>query len=706
MHALRLTMLMALGLGASPDTGSLPLEMVYDGRLHNDWQDLGGNAARRLGGAGRERQAAHLNMAHKASWIVGKPGLAGRFDALVFQYWAPPKYGEFIELRLDAPREVLFPRVIIGAAHTRRLADGLHEVRVPMSELNPGGLEFDRVVFKARKDVGSDWVLFDRIALRGAAARPASAVAITVPDAGETLLAIDCTAKALPIDPMIYGIGFDPRLNARDTHQWDLAPGARRWGGNATSRYNWRLGNAWNTAADWFFRNVNYTNVADYNYTHFFEENEGHGAQSVLTLPMIGWVAKDIDSASFPTSKFGPQKHRDPNGHDAGNGVRPDGKLLTPGPATQTSVEATPEMIGEWVRRIVERDRKRGKRSVQMYILDNEPDLWNTTHRDVHPQPVSYDELLERTIAYGTAIRRADPEAVIAGPASWGWPGYFFSAADAAAGFRLKPDRRAHGDVPLLAWYLRSLAEHEARTGVHILDVVDVHYYPMGQGVGSKNGATDPATAARRLRATRSLWDPSYVDESWINDSVQLLPRLKELIAANYPGRGIAIGEWNFGAETHISGGLAAAEALGRFAEAGVKGAFYWTYPPKGSPAFHAFKAFRNYDGHGASFGTHALTTRARPGVSLFAARDKDKIVAIVLNLDARAPVEARIDLGICGQAAERRTFTYRAGDSGLVEGVKKSGEGIVVRETLAPHSINVLEIRLQPRAVGRAREQ
>ena len=27
----------------------------------------------------------------------------------------------------------------------------------------------------------------------------------------------------------------------------------------------------------------------------------------------------------------------------------------------------------------------------------------------------------------------------------------------------------------------------------------------------------DPATNALRLRSTRALWDPSYVDESWIN---------------------------------------------------------------------------------------------------------------------------------------------------------------------------------------------
>ena len=82
--------------------------------------------------------------------------------------------------------------------------------------------------------------------------------------------------------------------------------------------------------------------------------------------------------------------------------------------------------------------------------------LWNTTHRDVHPEPATYDELLERTIAYGSAVRQAVPEAVIAGPAEWGWTNYFNSAADVAPGGN-KKDRKAHGNVPLLPWYLTKL---------------------------------------------------------------------------------------------------------------------------------------------------------------------------------------------------------------------------------------------------------
>src|SRR6185436_21117393 len=97
---------------------------------------------------------------------------------------------------------------------------------------------------------------------------------------------------------------------------------------------------------------------------------------------------------------------------------------LSPLPPTQTSVPAPPEVVRRWLTKLRSMDRELGGRAVSMYILDNEPSLWNSTHRDVHPDPVTYDELLERLIKYGGAVRRADPDAVIAGPAEWGWPGY------------------------------------------------------------------------------------------------------------------------------------------------------------------------------------------------------------------------------------------------------------------------------------------
>lgn len=507
---------------------------------------------------------------------------------------------------------------------------------------------------------------------------------------------LDCAAPARPISPFVYGTSLRPMRDLPE--QWETRTAARRWGGNHTTRYNWALGNAWNTGKDWYFKNVDYDHKAAPAHVRFIEDDIAHGAATAITVPIIGWVAKDTTSYGFPVALLGGEQDREPGSADVGNGVSPRGALLAPRPPTQTSAPMPPEGIGRWVASIRARDLARGKRGVWMYILDNEPTLWSETHRDIHPEPTSYDELLQRTIDYGTAIRRADPDARIAGPALWGWTAYFGSGVDKAAHPR-HPDRDRHGGVALLPWWLRETAAHERRTGVRLLDVVDVHFYPQGKGIGiGTSGETDAETSARRIRAARALWDPTYRDESWIGEPVELLPRLRRWIDAEHPGLGISIGEYNFGAEGHMSGGLAVAEALGRFGTEGVTSAFYWDYPPAGSPAAAAFRAYRDFDGKGSRFLDLSVPARLTgTGASVFASRDDvgQRLVLVVLSLDPTRRLAAHVDASSCGALAAGRVVTYTSDARAFVDGPALAPRGGTVDVVLPAYSITVLDLRV-----------
>ena len=84
----------------------------------------------------------------------------------------------------------------------------------------------------------------------------------------------------------------------------------------------------------------------------------------------------------------------------------------------------------------------------------------------------------------------------------------------------------------------------------------------------------------RRNRSTRSLWDPNYVDETWINDKVQLIPRLRNWVNTYYyPGTPIGITEYNWGAEGHINGATTQADIFGIFGREGLDMAARWTTP-------------------------------------------------------------------------------------------------------------------------------
>src|SRR5262249_58029958 len=145
-------------------------------------------------------------------------------------------------------------------------------------------------------------------------------------------------------------------------------------------------------------------------------------------------------------------------------------------------------------------------------------------------------------------VNRVTPPARVRGPAVSGGTSYSYSELDRGSD-KSAPhaDRARHGDQPFLPWWLQQVARADARRGSRTLDVLDVHYYPQGTGVYS--AAADPATQERRVRSVRSLYDPSYQDESWIADRLMLLPRLEQWIAESHPGTGLAITEYNFGGE-------------------------------------------------------------------------------------------------------------------------------------------------------------
>ena len=408
------------------------------------------------------------------------------------------------------------------------------------------------------------------------------------------------------------------------------------WGGNTACRYNWRLGDAWNAGNDWFFENVGIEHDA---WQGFLSRAERSGSQALVTLPLIGFVAKDTQSHSYSVRKYGPQQKTDAYRPDAGNGVRPDGKPVTGNNRAETSIVADPPFVAEWIAQMQHDFPRLFAEHRVLFALGNEPMLWNVTHRDVHPDPVSYDEYFSRFVAMAHAVRRVAPGALIAGPELWGWPAYTQSALDRDT--HDGRDRARHGNEDFLPWFLKQMKAIETRTGERLLDIVTVHFYPQAESV--RSDAVDLKATALRLETVRSLYDPAYRDPSWINDRVELIPRLKRWVAQCYPGLKIGITEYNWGGEDDISGALALADILGVFGREGLDLGCYWTCPKQGSPASLAYALYRNADGAGAAFGDAAMDVawngpaELREPVAIFAARDTPRHVVTVMVLNQSA---------------------------------------------------------------------
>ena len=411
-------------------------------------------------------------------------------------------------------------------------------------------------------------------------------------------LSVDVSADRHPISPYIYGLNFAEEDLAAELH----LP-VRRWGGNSTTRYNWQ-NDTTNTGSDWYFENVPQDNShpeqlpdgssAD----RFIEQDRRTGTQTLLTIPMIGWTAKRRTvghpfDCGFSINKYGEQQDNDSAWDpDCGNGVRSNGSPITSNNPLDTSTAITPVFVQSWMNHLAGKYGTAASGGVRFYNLDNEPMLWNSTHRDVHPSAASYDELYTRTVEYAAAIKTTDPQAKTLGPVLWGWTAYFYSALDIAAGgnnwWDTRPDRKSHGDTPFVPWYLQQMQAYQQQHGTRLVDYLDLHYYPQAEGIFS-NSPGNAGTQALRLRSTRSLWDATYEDESWIAETeggpaVRLIPRMHDWVNANYSGTELAISEYSWGAMCHINGALAQADVLGIFGRERLDLATLWGPPSSEQP--------------------------------------------------------------------------------------------------------------------------
>ena len=483
----------------------------------------------------------------------------------------------------------------------------------------------------------------------------------------------------------IYGVCDWPRDKLAE-----YAIPITRWGGNTSTRYNWKL-NVTNSAADWYFKNHGpaIDRLADTAYLKNIEIAKALGGTCYQTVPMIGWVSKDATSYSFSVAKYGKQKATEPGHPDVGDGIKLDGKMVTGNDPHDTSIEAPPEFVGDAVRFVVHEAGKADAGGVKYWVLDNEPMLWNSTHRDVHPKPLSYDGLWDRTVKYGEIIKRADASAKVAGYCSWGWTDLFYSAADVCDNAEGRPDCAAHDKIPLCEWYLRKCAAYKkAHDGTNLVDVLDVHWYPQGEidGQGIYRGRSDdPALCALRLRSTRDLWDTKYQQESWIRKTtnpgpVALIPRIRKWIETNDPGMMLSLGEYNYGGSDNVSGGLAQAELFGIFARERLDLAFIWSHPEGSQES--AWKLFRNYDGAKGRFGNRFLECSSEHAdISMFAARrTEDKCATIVIvNKNLHSPCTFSLDLN--GLAGTVRVWRFdQDHDNQVVEVEKAAGN---TKETL-----------------------
>ncbi len=522
--------------------------------------------------------------------------------------------------------------------------------------------------------------------LTAQAASTAAAAAAAATGLG---LSVDVSAARHRISPDIYGLnGADPAFAT------EIGMPVARWGGNASTRYNF-MNHTYNTGSDWYFENI--VAAPDKTVESFVQTNRDRGTKQIVTVPMSGWVAKDSPDShpfacGFPATRFPSQDSFDQWDPNCGNG-KLDNTNLTGAVPTDTSIPVDASFDGQMVSHLVSQFGTAAHGGVPIYELDNEPVLWSSTHRDVHPDAVTDDELGTKSTATAAAIKAADPSAAVLGPSGWGYCEWVASGLDGCAP---GADAAAHGGLNLSQWFLKNMKDYsDAHGGKRFLNYFDQHYYPQ------ISGGTDADSNALRLRSTRSLWDPTYVEESWIGPTgvnappLQFIRTMKAWVAQYYPGTKVAITEYNWGALDTINGALAEADVLGIFGREGLDLATMWGEPQPTQPGAYAFRMYRNYDGAGSRFGDVSVSAASSDQGQLAvygAQRSSDKALTLMVVNKTGNDVTAPLSVAgfTCNDKAQR--FTYGPADlTSIVRGDDLAVRGGNVSATYPANSITLL---------------
>lgn len=434
------------------------------------------------------------------------------------------------------------------------------------------------------------------------------------------------TAANHPISPLIYGTnGATDLATNRQTNV--------RMGGNRWSAYNWENNDS-NAGSDWCFQNDDFlssSNSPAAAVQPTIATAQAAGAASIVTVPIVGYVAADRNGGC-DVRDSGPNYLQTRFKQD----VATKGSALSLTPNTSDGSVYQDEFV-HWL-------ATNDPGANIIYQLDNEPDLWNSTHAEVHPNPVGYAELVMRNVAFAKAVKSVAPTAAVDGPVNYGFLGL--------VNLQNAPDAAGRNFV---TYYLQQMKAASDTAGMRLLDYFDFHWYPEATGGGTRitSPGTGAALVAAREQTPRSLWDPTYRETSWITDPSQfnygpihLLPDLNAKIAANFPGTKLGVSEWNYGGGGDVSGAIASADVLGIFGQQQVGLADFWPLNADERYSYAAIRAFRNYDGAGGTFGDISIpsTSSNVPLATVYTgqdAADHKKLVIIAINKGTSATTAA-----------------------------------------------------------------
>ncbi|REA63716.1 glycoside hydrolase family 44 [Dyadobacter luteus] len=454
----------------------------------------------------------------------------------------------------------------------------------------------------------------------------------------QTIIEIDAEADIKPVSPYLYGrnnsfsstnpnwtLPAEDLIRLRDAGVTFF----RESGGNNSSKYNWRK--KLSSHPDWY-NNV-YTNNWD-QAAQTLQKNFP-GAQGMWAFPLLGYAAKTT-SANFADWDYNrSQWWEGVNQNLAGNGMpNPNGtKAKVEGDINlyleKWNADSAVAILDHW---FGDKGQELKKEGIRYWNMDNEPEIWSGTHDDVMPRQISAQEFMTRYIELSKKARAKDPQIKLVGPVTaneWQWYNW--------DGKTVSENGKSY---PWLEYFIKNVAEEQKRSGVRLLDVLDIHFYPASKkaeeivqmhrvyfdktynfpeanGVKTINGGYDNSITKEYIFARCNDWLNQYLGA----------------------GHGVTLGVTETGIDDSISSSVTAvwyASTIGEFMKNGVELFTPWTWKTGMWETLHLMS---RYNQRLSVKGTSSNETMVSVYPSLNASKDSLTVVVVNRSLNKSEPV-------------------------------------------------------------------
>jgi hypothetical protein len=284
---------------------------------------------------------------------------------------------------------------------------------------------------------------------------------------------VDALSGQRSISPYLYGRNnslSDKPKEPLSAQSWQLLRDAgvrmlRECGGNNCTKYNWAL--KLSSHPDW------YNNVYSHDWDFAASSLQANlpGVQGMWAFQLIGKAAgsKAYNFNDWAYNRSQPCEERR-NNWAGGGGPLPGGGQKEGNPdlyLVDWSPDDTVAILGHWF------DPNGLGLDPNQYLywnMDNEPEIWYDTHDDVCPQQPPVEDFMQAYFEVAKKARAAFPKIKLVGPVTaneWQWYNWNND--------RIRADGRYYA---WLEYFIKRIGEEQQVSGVRLLDVFDVHFYP------------------------------------------------------------------------------------------------------------------------------------------------------------------------------------------------------------------------------------